>query len=210
MGSLSFNDYLENFFSSKQANWLVFFWALGEAVIWFVIPEFLLLLVLFMRVRRKKQMLVYDIAGTTLGIVAALLIKLPLHTLEKLPYIQPMMITQTQHWYNQSGILGLVNQPFSGVPFKVFTHLAWQYSFPFIFFVIFALVVRIFRYLVAYGLFLFLYPKLHRIVRQNYIPLGLVSIFIFSVLLLKVYNSYGPEYKIGINTSSRSGNYISK
>ena len=28
---LGFNHYLENFFSSKQANWLVFAWAAGEA-----------------------------------------------------------------------------------------------------------------------------------------------------------------------------------
>lgn len=190
LGKINYNVYLENFFSSPAANWLVFFWAFGEALVWFVIPEFLLLLVLFMRVRRKRQLLIYDIAGTASGIIAALLIKLPASAIDKLPYIQPRMVHETERWYSSSGILGLAHQPFSGVPFKVFTHLAWQYHFSFILFLITALFVRIFRYLVVYGMFLSLYPKLHKIVRQNYIWLSITSIFIFSVLLLEVYHRY--------------------
>jgi O-antigen/teichoic acid export membrane protein len=68
---LDLNQHLERFFLSKQANYLVFFWAMGEALFWFVIPEFLLLLVVFMRIRRKKELLTYDIAGTLIGTIVA-------------------------------------------------------------------------------------------------------------------------------------------
>lgn len=190
LGPLGFNQYLENFFSSKQANWLIFFWAASEAVFWFVIPEFLLLLIVFMRIRNKKKMLVYDITGTIAGTVVAVLMRLPEDTLSKLPYVQDRMITQTKTWYDQLGILGLANQPFSGVPYKVFTHLAWQYGFFLLFFIIVAVIVRLFRYLVAYGLFISLYPKLHKKVAGNYIPLALIAIFIFSILLYNTYNIY--------------------
>lgn len=186
----SINTTLEDFFTSNQANWLVFCWAATEAIVWFVIPEFLLLLVIFMRIRHKRQMLLYDIGGTAAGTIVAFVIRLPEHTLAHLPYIQEKMIAQTRAWYDHYGIMGLANQPFSGVPYKVFTHLAWEYRYNFFLFIIVAVVVRMFRYVVAYGLFISLYPKLHKIVRRNYLPLAAVAIAVFSVLLLKTYNVY--------------------
>ena len=185
-----FNYYLENFFSSQQANWLVFAWAASEAVFWFVIPEFLLLLVIFMRIRQKRKMLVYDVTGTITGTLIAITMRLPESSISKLPYIQDKMITQTKLWYSDMGILGLANQPFSGVPYKVFTHLAGQYHFFLPWFIVVAVAIRMLRYLVAYGLFISLYPKLHRKVAQNYLPLAGIAILIFSMLLLKTYNIY--------------------
>lgn len=190
LGKININLYLEYFFSSRQANWLIFVWAASEALIWFVIPEFLLLLIVFMRIRHKKQMLLYDIAGTVTGTIIALLLRLPETTLAKLPYIQHGMIVQTKIWYSKQGLLGLAHQPFSGVPYKVFTHLAWQYHFFILLFIIMAVIVRIIRYLIAYGLFVSLYPKLHKIVKNNYIPLALGAILIFSILLYNTYNLY--------------------
>jgi membrane protein YqaA with SNARE-associated domain len=182
--------YLENFFSSQQANWLIFSWAAGEAIVWFVIPEFLLLLIVFMRVRKKRQMLIYDIGGTLVGTAIALLMRLPESTIAKLPYIQEKMVSQTKIWYDEQGILGLVNQPFSGVPYKVFTHLGWQLQQSLLLFIVIAVIVRIFRYIIAYGLFISIYPRLHKLVRQNYIGLASVAIFIFSALLYKTYLHY--------------------
>lgn len=184
------NVYFEKFFVSNQSNWLIFTWAASEAVIWYVIPEFLLLLVVFMRIRRKRQMLTYDIAGTLFGTVIALLLRLPQSAIEHMPYIQPRMVEQTSLWYQQHGILALANQPFSGVPYKVFTHLAWSLPFSLLLFLVVAVIVRVVRYLIAYGLFLSLYPRLHRIVRKNYVALALGAILLFSVLLLKTYNLY--------------------
>lgn len=187
---LSFSHYLELFFSSKQANWLVFFWAASEALFWFVIPEFLLLLVIFMRVHRKRQMLIADIVGTVVGTLVAMIIRLPESTIEKIPYVQQKMIEQAHIWYSQYDVLGLLYQPLSGVPYKVFTHLSWQYSFPIIAFLIVAVAARIFRYIVAYGLFIALYPRLHKIVYRNYVPLFIIATLIFSILLYRAYNIY--------------------
>ena len=188
--TLGLNRYLENFFSSKQANWLVFSWAATEAVIWFVIPEFLLLLVIFMRVHNKRKMVIYDIAGTVAGTIAAIWLRLPEKYISSLPYIQDKMVEQAKIWFNDLGIFGLLYQPFSGVPYKVFTNLSWQYEFNIIVFLIVAIAVRIFRYIVVYGLFLALYPKLHKIVYRHYIPLFIVATAVFSVLLYKAYIAY--------------------
>lgn len=188
--TLGFNHYLENFFCSRQANWMVFAWAASEALIWFVIPEFLLLLVIFMRVHNKKQMLMYDIAGTVFGTIVALVIRLPEKYIEYLPYIQPKMVSQTKIWFNENGVFGLLYQPFSGVPYKVFTHLAWQYKYNLLIFLFVAVAARIVRYVFAYGLFLLFYPRLHRVIYRNYVPLFIVAVIIFSILLMKTYMTY--------------------
>jgi hypothetical protein len=187
---LDLNQHLERFFLSKQANYLVFFWAMGEALFWFVIPEFLLLLVVFMRIRRKKELLTYDIAGTLIGTIVAYFIHASYLAIERLPYIQPKMIDLTLAWFNHLGVWGMLYQPFSGVPYKVFTLTANQHNFFLPYFLVVAVMVRMSRYLIAFGLFIAIYPGLHRYVQRNYVKLFLITTFIFSALLLRVYNSF--------------------
>jgi membrane protein YqaA with SNARE-associated domain len=199
---------IEHFFGSRQANYLVFFWALGEAVVWFVIPEFLLLLVIFMRIKRKRELLYYDIYGTAAGTLIALLIHLPHSAIDKLPYIQPGMIAQVQAWYAQHGVFGLLFQPFSGVPYKVFTHLAGDYHFFIPLFLLVAIAARISRYFFFYVFFATIYPVLHKYVYRNYFKLVLIAIFIFTLLLLRVNQVYGPGYEVKGQTFSTPQNTL--
>lgn len=185
------NLQLEHFFSSKHTNWLVFFWAMGEALVWFVIPEFLLILLIFMRIRKKRQLLLFDIYGTIAGTLLAFLIHLPEKMIDKLPYVQPSMVAQTREWFDSLGIFGLIHQPFSGVPYKVFTYLAANYDYSIVLFVTFAVIVRISRYYLIYLILSGIYPFLHKFVYRNYIRMFLIAVFVFTVLLLKVYYSYG-------------------
>jgi len=188
---INLNRHLENFFTSKYANWLVFFWAVGEALVWFVIPEFLLILLIFMRIQRKRKLLFYDIYGTAVGTLIAFAIHIPERLIDKLPYIQPSMVTQVRYWFDAHGIFGLVYQPFSGVPYKVFTHLAPHYHYFMLSFLIFAVIVRISRYYLIYLFLSSIYPVLHTFVYRNYVRLFFIATIIFSILLLKVYTSYG-------------------
>ena len=197
------NRELEGFFVSKQANYLVFFWAMCEALFWFVIPEFLLLLIIFMRIKRKRELLIYNIFGTIAGTVLAFSINLPAHLIEKLPYIQPAMTGQVAAWFEKSGIFALIHQPFSGVPYKVFAYLGPNYHILIITFIIVAIAVSVARYFIVYILLSMLYPLLHRYVYRNYVYLFLVAVFIFSMIFIRVYNSYDNTYilsKGGQNT----------
>jgi membrane protein YqaA with SNARE-associated domain len=187
---ISFEHHLKNFFLSRQSNWLVFFWALGEALVWFVIPEFLLLLLVFMRIHRKRELLTYDVGGTAIGTIIALCLHVSNNTIAHLPYIQEKMVRQTNLWYDKSGLAGLLYQPFSGVPYKVFTLTAHQHHFFIVWFVLFALVVRMSRYVIFFGIFLVIYPGVHKYVYKNYVRLVLVATFIFSFFLLRVVHLY--------------------
>ena len=190
------NDRLEHFFSSRYANYLVFFWAMGEALVWFVIPEFLLLLLIFMRIKKRQDLLYWDIYGTAAGTLLAFVINLPVKYIADLPYIHTKMVQQVSSWYAHSGILGLAHQPFSGVPYKVFTFLAPHHHFFVLWFLLFAIIVRISRYYVIFVLLTGIYNALHRYVQRNYIKLFLVATFIFSVLLLRVYSEFGSGYLV--------------
>ncbi|MFI5270842.1 MAG: hypothetical protein ACHQT9_02255 [Candidatus Saccharimonadales bacterium] len=163
---------------------------MSEAFIWFVIPEFLLFLVIFMRIRRRIDLLLYDIYGTIVGTILAYIIHLRPAQIAHLPYIQPKMLNYVHGWYNAHGIFGLIFQPFSGVPYKVFTYLAPYYHFFILYFLVVAIVVRISRYFLIYLFLDNVYPFFHKFVYKRYVRLFFVSVFIFSVLLLKVYESY--------------------
>jgi len=190
------NRELEQFFASKQANYLVFFWAMAEVLVWFIIPEFLLLLIIFMRIHRKRELLIYNIFGTIAGTVLAFSINLPAHLIEKLPFIQPAMTQQVAAWFDKSGLFALIHLPFSGIPYKVFVYLAPNYHILIITFIFMAILVSIARYLVVYGVLNLIYPLLHRYVYRNYVYLFLVAVFIFSMLFLRVYNSYDNTYTL--------------
>lgn len=185
-----FNYFMEKFFLSREADALVFSWAAAEAIVWFIIPEFLLFLVIFMRVHRKFDLLKYDLLGTTVGSVIAILWHLPQSVFLSLPYIRPKMLVQVQDWYHSHGIWGLLYQPFSGVPYKVFTHEAANYHFFIPAFLLIAIASRMVRYLIIYEVTSAGYPLLHRVVRKHYAILFVLATAIFTALLLRVVQIY--------------------
>lgn len=185
-----FNQFMELFFQSKASNLLVFFWAMSEALFWFIIPEFLLLLLIFMRVKRKRQLLLYDVLGTTVGTIVGLVWVMPRATLLEVPYIFPRMVTQVQDWYEQLGLWALLNQPFSGVPYKVFIAEMHPYALPVVLFVLLAVAVRIARYGVAYYLLVLMYPVFHKFVQKHYAILFVAGIALFTLMLIRVSNMY--------------------
>ncbi|MCX6728990.1 MAG: hypothetical protein NTV39_04485 [Candidatus Saccharibacteria bacterium] len=193
------NREIESFFNDKQTNYLVFFWAMSEALFWFIIPELLLLLVIFMRTRRRRELLYYDIAGTIAGTVLAFVINLPAHLIEKLPFVQPAMVQQCIAWFDKSGIFALFYQPFSGVPYKVFAYLGPNLHILIIVFIVAAVAVNVARYFVIYLLSNKLYSFFHKFVYHHYVAIFLVVVFIFSVSLLQVYHAFDGVIIKGIS-----------
>lgn len=181
-----FNQFMERFFGSSFANWLVFAWAFSEALFWFIIPEFLLLLLIFMRINRKRELLLYDLSGTAIGTVVGLMVAMPTRTLLGMPYIFPGMVTAVQGWYEHMGLWALFNQPFSGVPYKVFLSEFQFFEIPVLAFVLLAIIVRIGRYGVAYFLLKALYPLFHKPVRKHYAILLVAGIAVFTLMLMRV------------------------
>lgn len=184
------NQFMDRFFDSRYLNWLVMLWAAAEAVLWFVIPEFLLLLIIFMKVRHRINLLTYDIIGTIIGSIIGLSIHMSHPFMLSLPYVYEGMFTKVHEWFATMGVWGLVNQPFSGVPYKVFLNMAPEFGLNIVLFLLFALVLRIGRYAVFYVIFWFSYPALHKFVYKNYALLLVAAVVIFSLLLMRVSSLY--------------------
>lgn len=189
-----FNYFMEKFFASRESNYLVMTWAAAEAIFWFIIPEFLLVLMVFMKVKGKINLVKYDIYGTIIGTLIALYLHLPQQTMLKIPYIQQGMIDQVHFWYQQHGILGIFYQPFSGVPYKVFNHAAPDYQFFIPLFLVLAIVARMARYIIIYEFAKALFPVLHPFVRKHYGYLFVVAIALFTISLMRVVDIYAPGY----------------
>lgn len=185
-----FNYFMERFMTSKESNYLILTWAAAEALVWFVIPEFLLILVVFMKVHRKFDLVKYDIIGTVIGTIIGFVVYVQQDVFLRVPYIYQKMLDQTGVWFDQQGIWGLLYQPFSGVPYKVFIHVAHDYHFFIIFFLVIAVVARIFRYVIVYEVTKALYPLCHKFVRKHYAILFVFAIAIFTALLMRISQIY--------------------
>lgn len=185
-----FNYFMERFFISPESNALIFCWAAAEALVWYIIPEFLLFLVIFMKIHRKFDLVKYDLLGTIAGTFIAVWWRLPDHIFQHLPFIRPKMLTQVDHWYDAHGVFGLAHQPFSGVPYKVFAHELSHYHFFILWFILVAIAARMIRYLVVYEATKALYPLLHRFVRRHYAVLFVVACLVFTLLLVRVVQIY--------------------
>lgn len=186
-----FNYFMEQFFVSRESNYLILCWAALEALVWFIIPEFLLVLVIFMKVNRKINLVIYDIIGTLIGTIIGLWLVMPQSVLLKVPYIYPQMLEQVHTWYTQYGVFGLAFQPFSGVPYKVFLEQAAAFHFFWPWFILLAVIARISRYVVVYELTKALFPLAHRFVRRHYAALFVFAVAIFTGLLMRVSQIYG-------------------
>src|SRR3989344_3548618 len=158
----SLGEHIELFFSSRQMDWLVFCWAAAEAVVWFIIPEFLLLLIIFMRFRQRIALLAWDLAGTVVGTTVAFAISASAADVVRMPYITAGMVTQVNDWYLNFGVGALAFQPLSGVPYKVFTHLASANHIGLVSLVAVGTLVRMARYVFIYMILSGLYPIFHR------------------------------------------------
>jgi len=187
-----FNQFAELFFTSRESNALIVTWAAAEAFIWFVLPEFLLFLIIFMKVRHKFDLLKYDIIGTIVGTIVGVIWHAPASFLTTLPFVHENMLNQVREWFSDWGVWGIFFQPFSGVPFKVFNHLALDFNFYIPFFIILAIIARITRYFIAYEITKALYPLLHKYVRKHYAVLFLIAVLIFTMLLMRVSQIYAP------------------
>jgi membrane protein YqaA with SNARE-associated domain len=132
-----------DFVESPTALWLCFLWGFFEAFVWPIVPEFVLVPLVFVAPRRVRVLVATTLAGSVCGGLLAYLLSLtfvgPL-LLERAWLVTDPMRDATASWLESSGALGLLHQPLSGVPYKVFGLQAGPHMDPFSFVVVSAVV----------------------------------------------------------------------
>lgn len=109
------------FARSRAALWLVFGWAIAEALWWPLIPDFLVAPLALAAPGRWLVLAAAATAGSALGGAAAFHVGglgdwLASHG----PLLTPRMHEQAVMWMREDGAGALLKQPLSGIPYKVF------------------------------------------------------------------------------------------
>lgn len=128
---------------SPAALRLCFLWGFLEGFLWPIIPEFVLVPLAFVAPRRGVALVGSTLAGSVCGGILAYVLSLTVAgpwMLERAWLVTDPMRDAAASWLEQSGALGLLHQPLSGVPYKVFGLQAGSHMDPFSFVVVSTLV----------------------------------------------------------------------
>lgn len=126
-------DWWERFACSRASIALMLIWAVGEATVWPIIPDFLLVPLVAANRRRSHVLLAAAIAGMALGGIALYLVSYadPHHAellLRYLPLVNDRQIETAHRYLTAHGVVGFFYQPWSGSPFKVWAIIAARTS----------------------------------------------------------------------------------
>jgi 1-acyl-sn-glycerol-3-phosphate acyltransferase len=134
LGRRSFLDRSRDLAESPTAPRLCFVWAFLEGFAWPLIPELILVPLVFVAPRRGPALVASTIAGSVCGGLLAYVLSLtalgPI-LLERVWFVTNPMRDAAAAWLGESGALGLLHQPLSGVPYKTFGLQAGSYMNPF-------------------------------------------------------------------------------
>jgi membrane protein YqaA with SNARE-associated domain len=119
------------FAGSRAAVILVFAWAMGEATVFPILADFLLVALLIVIPARRWMLLGACLAGMALGGIVTVLVAhsapgFALDVLHELPLVTESHIRRADRLLVEHGIAGFVLQPLSGIPFKVWAVVAGQ------------------------------------------------------------------------------------
>jgi membrane protein YqaA with SNARE-associated domain len=128
-------DAWEVFASSRAAIAFMFCWAFAEAIVWPIIPDFLLVLLAIGNRRRFYVPLAAAIAGSATGGAALYLFAywspdLAANFLSALPLVSDGQVAEASRKLANEGVSAFWRQPWSGVPFKVWGLIAGAEGLP--------------------------------------------------------------------------------
>lgn len=115
----------------SHTNWALFLlavWSFLEAGIWFIFPDFLLMLLVFFNKERWKRFLAVTYLFSMMGIITYFILvsQYPIYAesvLKATPFVNPLTIEVVQAHFLQSGEMAAIFQPLTPYPSKV-----WSFS----------------------------------------------------------------------------------
>jgi membrane protein YqaA with SNARE-associated domain len=113
---------------------LLFVWSFFEASVWFLAPDFLVMLYCFSGKAKIRRLLGVALAGSLLGGILYYLfcIQYPSEArglLLTTPFISSQKLSFVSGLYDSYGVLGAFAQSVTLVPFKIWTNLMIEYRF---------------------------------------------------------------------------------
>ena len=125
-----------NFSFTYLALIIISIWAFFEASIWFIIPDFIILILILVNPKYYKKFFLITFISSIIGIMIYYLFvhlksELAFELLIRIPFTNSLMIEKITDLYVNEGVMSILKQSFSGVPSKVWTFVAAKSSFSF-------------------------------------------------------------------------------
>lgn len=169
--------------SSRSGLILALAWGAAEALWWPIVPDFFVAATSPAAPSRWWKLALHASAGSVAGGAIGYFLGVPI---ESAPLVTPGMIDQAQVWL-ATGPWGILRQPLSGIPYKVFVFIARNDHLDFMTFMTASIVARSLRIFAA-GAFGGLCGRIagtHRFVRYYDLFLtGMTVVFAFGLWLV--------------------------
>lgn len=135
---------------------IIFIWAFLEAIVFFIIPDVALTYYAIMQKSKFKLLcanLIAIIGAVLDGIIVYIISIQHLHFVEiimiKIPGIHPYMIEHVIHSLEYKGVLGLIEAPLFGVPYKLYAMMSYHEGISFIVFILVSFIARLLRFILT-------------------------------------------------------------
>ncbi|RIN99445.1 hypothetical protein [Mammaliicoccus sciuri] len=135
---------------------IIFIWAFLEGIVFFIIPDVALTYYAIMQKSKFKLLCANLIAiiGAVLGGIIVYIISIQhLNFVEmimiNIPGIHPYMIKHVIHSLEYKGVLGLIEAPLFGIPYKLYAMMSYHEGISFIIFIIVSFIARLLRFILT-------------------------------------------------------------
>jgi len=137
--------------SELRVRWLTLMWGFSEALFFVLVPDIILTRQSLLNRKSSWSLLAMAVGGALVGASVAYLLlhnraEFYVSLLENLPGISTAMITGTERELTESGFWGVIRGSFGGMPFKLYTHAAFQLNVPLWLFLLWSLPARGLRF----------------------------------------------------------------
>ena len=170
---------------------LLSLWAFLEASVWFVIPDFLLLILCILYPKNYKKFFVFTLLFSILGIIAYFTFVsnytvLSGEILLNTPFINQKMLDSINSLYTGKGVSVVLRQTTTVIPVKVWTYQAVVHHFNLFLYLFFVAISRAIRMFIISLIFAFIGKKYRNTLRNYSSILLLAYVLIFFIVLFYV------------------------
>src|SRR6476661_3284038 len=179
-------------FTSSRRGWLfMFLWALGEATVWPIIPDFLLVPMSVGARNRPYRPLSAALLGMALGGTMTFAVSLvwpafAWHVVSQVPLSGAQHLEAVRSALQTDGPAAYLYQPWSGISFKLWAQVGGEMRLPFLEVVPLFIIGRALRMVIFSTLAMLLGEALKRFVRDYSLFLAVIYLVLFSFGLWQV------------------------
>jgi len=166
-----------------------FVWAIAEATVWPIMPDAVMVPLALRRPRSWWRLVCGGAIGTALGGWVSYRdgYRRPERArTERLLLVRPAMVTAADRWLAESGPRGVLRQPATGIPFKVFARTAGARRLPLIPFLLWAVAGRALRFTLLAGVAAFIGRRWHTLSTHAFWPTASLWVAIFCLALWRL------------------------